>query len=134
MDSSVRAELIRQGNAAFNDGDYHKARECFSKAKYSAGLIRIGDYYMYERRLPLLAYGYYRRAGAQAKIEDLQRRMIGAFAEWVGRDKLKPESQAMLQGVGQPASANLKPDADGQIPVSVSPILMETALKILGKK
>lgn len=134
MDSGVRAELIRRGNAAFNEGDYHKAREFFTKAKYSAGLIRIGDYYMYERRLPLLAYGYYRRAGAQAKIDDLQRRMIGAFAEWVGRDKLKPESQAMLQGTGvAPAASAPTPDADGQIPVTVNPLLMETALKILGR-
>jgi hypothetical protein len=135
MDPSVRAELIRQGNAAFNEGDYQKARECFTKAQYSSGLVRIGDYYMYERRLPLLAYGYYRRAGAQAKIEDLQRRMIGAFAEWVGRDKLKPESQAMLAGRGTVSSApNFKAGLDGQIQVNVSPILMETALKILGRK
>lgn len=132
MNSTERAELIRKGNAAFNAGDYVQARECFTKAKYGDGLIRLGDYYMYERRLPLLAYGYYRRAGAKAKIEDLQRRMIGAFAEWVGRDKLKPEAQAMLAGTGRAAPA--RPDTDGQIPVPVSPVLLQTALAILGKK
>lgn len=128
MDSSQRAELVRQGNQAFNEGDYTKARDLFTRAAYKDGLIRLGDYYMYERRLPLLAYGYYRRAGAEAKIADLHRRMIGALGEWLGKDKLRPESVRSL-GLGQRAEVQV--DASGMIPVSVAPELREAALRIL---
>lgn len=124
----MRADLIRQGNQAFNAGDYSKARDLFTRANYRDGLIRLGDYYMYERRLPLLAYGYYRRAGAEAKVADLHRRMIGALGEWLGRDKLRPESVASL-GLGQ--RANVQVDSSGMIPISVAPELRAEALRIL---
>lgn len=131
MDSSLRAELIRKGNAAFNVGEYAAAREHFTRAEYASGLIRIGDYYMYERRLPLLAYGYYKRAGARDKIEDLHRRMVGALGTWIGHDKIKGS------GVGPSVSGSVQPlaqpDESGMIPVPVAPLLRETALKILSR-
>jgi len=131
LDPKTRAELIRQGNAAFNSGDYPRARDLFTRAAYKAGLVRMGDYYMHEMRLPLLAYGYYRRAGAQDKIEDLHRRMIGAMGQWLGKDKLKEESQEALQGMGKPSFPQEAPGEDGMIGIPVSPLLRETALKIL---
>ena len=133
MDSQLKAELIRKGNAAFNAGEYAKARELFTKAGYKAGLIRLGDYYMYDRRLPLLAYGYYKRAGAGEKVEDLHRRMIGAMGEWLGHDKLKEGTMRELYP-STPAPADTAPDEDGMIPVPVSPVLRDLALKILKKK
>lgn len=130
MQEKERIELIRLGNEAFNNKDYTRARECFLKADYQSGLIRLGDYYMYERRLPLLAYGYYKKAGATSRVADLQRRMIGAFAEWVGKDKFKPESQVLMQG----RTYNVQRDEAGQILVPVAPSLREQALAILGQK
>jgi TPR repeat protein len=130
MDSALRAELVRQGNQAFNAGDYAKARDLFTRAAYKDGLIRIGDYYMYERRLPLLAYGYYKRAGANAKVEDLHRRMIGALGEWIGRDKIRPE----FFGSGGRKMEKIEVDAEGMIPVPVAPELKELALKLLAGK
>lgn len=128
MDSTERAELIRKGNAAFNAGDYTAARELFTKAAYASGLIRIGDHYMYDRRLPLLAYGYYKRAGARDKIDDLHRRMVGALGTWLGRDKLKQEPAALLF-----PSATSPQDSEGMIAVPVNALLRETALKILSR-
>ncbi len=132
MDPKERAELIREGNRAFNEKDYAKARELFTRSEYRDGLVRLGDYYMYERRLPLLAYGYYKKANATAKVEDIYRRMIGALGEWLGRDKIKEESRKSLGldggGAILPAS---KPDNDGMVTVPVSPLLREAAQKIL---
>jgi hypothetical protein len=128
MNESDRIEMIRAGNEAFNNKDFAKARELFTKSNYQSGLIRLGDYYMYERRLPLLAYGYYKKAGAKAKVDDLQRRMIAAFSEWVGKDKFKPESQALLAG----PTLQVEKDNDGQVLVPVAPLLRRTALEILG--
>jgi len=134
MDSSEKAELIRRGNEAFNRRDIQKARELFLKADYKAGLERLGDYIMYERSLPLLAYGYYKQAGASTKIEDIHRRMVGALSEWLGRDKLKDESRAMLSGGKRSSLAGIKADADGMIPVPVNDALKNAALNILDKK
>lgn len=49
MDSRERAETIRQGNRAFNEGDIRKARDLFIKAEYKDGLVRLGDHFMYEK-------------------------------------------------------------------------------------
>lgn len=131
MDSQQRAEMIRKGNTAFNEKNFTLARDLFTKAGYKDGLIRLGDYYMYEKRLPLLAYGYYKRAGAQNKIDDLHRRMIGAFSQWIGEDKLKEESREMLH----PTTArSFETDQDGMIPVPVASELLQQAKKILAEK
>lgn len=133
MDSSAKAELIRNGNAAFNEGDYPKARKLFLKAGYKSGLVRMGDYYMYDRRLPLLAYGYYKQADAKDKIADIQRRMVGAISQWLGPDKLKKESlQKFSQSTGSFSAQ--KTDADGLITVPVNGLLRELAANISKKK
>jgi hypothetical protein len=133
MDSKLRAEIIRQGNEAYNNKDYKKAKECFYKTDYKDGLIRLGDYYMYERRLPLLAYSYYKKAGAIDKIQDIHKRMIYALGEWIGRDKIKEET--LPGGAARVAqSDSFQKDDDGMIPVQVSPALREAALKILQKR
>lgn len=61
MDSKERAQLIREANTAFNAGDIRKARELFLKTDYKDGLIRLGDHFMYDRKLPMLAFGYYKK-------------------------------------------------------------------------
>lgn len=130
MDSSKRAELIREGNKSFNDGNYTQARQSYTKANYSAGLVRIGDHFMFDRRLPLLAYGYYKKANDTKKVKDLYRRMIGAIGTWIGQDKIKEES--LTEFGMKPMKLPAKPhDDDGMIPVFVGPELRETALKIL---
>ncbi len=131
MDPSLKAQLIREGNQAFNTKDFQKAKKLFVQTRYQSGLIRIGDYYMYDKRLPLLAYGYYKLAGAKAKIEDLHRRMVTALAQWLGLDKIRPEYQEQLSS--QKKKAEYTVDQTGMIPVPVSPLLRGKAKAILGK-
>ncbi len=141
MDSKERAEIIRQGNAAFNAKDYAKAKDLFTLANYADGLVRLGDYYMFERRLPLLAYGYYRKANAKAKVDDIRRRMISAISVWLGKDKLKEESLAEISGSRAPAvgTPSLAPapivaragTGESMIPVPVSSELRALANKLL---
>lgn len=52
MDSKERAETIREGNRAFNEGNIRKARDLFIKAEYKDGLIRLGGHFMYEKKCP----------------------------------------------------------------------------------
>ena len=132
--SISRAELIRKGNEAFNAQDFRKARELFIQANYKGGLIRLGDYYMYEKHMPLLAYGYYKRANAKLKIEDLHRRMVMAIANWIGHDKLDPEYQDSLQAGGTVQENTHERDQDGMIAVPVNPLLREQAQLILAQQ
>lgn len=113
-------ELIRVGNQAFNEGDIRKARECFLKTEYKDGLIRLGDYFMFERKLPILAYGYYKKAGYQKRIDEIFQRMLWALSEWIGPDKFKA-----------PQSTSKSPDPED---FTVHPILRQTALDILKKQ
>lgn len=123
MDSKERARLIREGNAAFNEGDIRKAREIFIKTGYKDGLIRMGDYFMYEKKLPLLAYGYYRKAGYAPKTNEIFQRMLYALSIWIGADKFKIQNQKP-----QPNKPELNPDD-----FIVHPILKAKALEILEK-
>lgn len=130
MDSKERAQLIREANTAFNAGDIRKARELFLKTDYKDGLIRLGDHFMYDRKLPMLAFGYYKKAGRQDKVDEIFQRMVYALSVWLGRDKWKQPALAnqMDSSTSKP-STSLNPDD-----FVVHPILKATALEILSSK
>ncbi|MDF3819691.1 hypothetical protein P3G55_07260 [Leptospira sp. 96542] len=128
MDSKVRVALIREANQAFNAGDIRKARELFLKTDYKDGLIRLGDHFMYDRKLPMLAFGYYKKAGRQDKVDEIFQRMIFALSELLGKDKWKaPNNPNSKETISD--TAPLNPD-DFQI----HPILRAKALEILASK
>ncbi|ANH01576.2 Uncharacterized protein LB4E_2318 [Leptospira borgpetersenii str. 4E] len=129
MGSRERAEMIREGNRAFNEGDIRKARDLFIKAEYKDGLVRLGDHFMYEKKMPLLAYGYYKKAGYQKRIDEIFQRMIWAFSQWVGADKFKSEpTDPTVSGV--PTGSGFPEASEFQI----HPLLRQTALDILKKR
>ena len=84
-----RAELIRKGNQEFNKlreewswETLKQATELFSAANYQDGLLRIADYLYFERKLPLLAVSYYKKAGTQGgqkRISEIKNRMFLAI-------------------------------------------------------
>ena len=131
MNSSEKIELIRKGNQAFNNKDFAKAREYFIRTGYKDGLIRLGDYYMYERKLPLLAYGYYKSAQAKAKLADLHKRMVSAIAHWIGHDKLRPEFRDAFVSPRSHSQKTYHVDNDGMVPIRVNPDLKRKAQYIL---
>ena len=118
MDSKKRAELIREGKAAFNSKDYSKARQLYLETNYKDGLIRLGDYYMYDRKLPMLAYGYYKKAGHTQKIDEIFQRMIYALGELLGK--------GIYKAVNSKPKEDLNPDD-----FRVHPELKAKALEIL---
>ncbi|MCG6147695.1 hypothetical protein EHR04_13130 [Leptospira levettii] len=130
MDSKERVQLIREGNTAFNAGDIRKAREIFLKTDYKDGLIRLGDHFMYDRKLPMLAFGYYKKAGRQDKVDEIYQRMVYALSVWLGRDKWKvPTSANQSNEAQQESKSTLNPDD-----FKVHPILKAKALEILSSK
>ena len=116
MDKKERAALIRKGNELFNKGEVEAAVKIFLKTDYKDGIIRTGDYYFYEKKQPLLAFKFYKKANVQEKVNEIFERMVYALGRWIGEDKLKQ----------QPAEKK-EPSRE------VSPILKKAAEDILKK-
>ena len=87
MDDKERAALIRKGNAAFNDGDIELAIKIFKATGYKDGLIRLGDHFFYEKEQPLIAYGYYRRAGDTKMLDRMSEAFTFALSCWMHDEK-----------------------------------------------
>jgi hypothetical protein len=100
-----RVELIRKGNQEFNllreEWSWEtlkRATELFSAAQYQDGLLRVADYLYFERKLPLLAVSYYKKAGsqmAQKRIYEIRNRMtlaIKFLMRKVGDKEFDPET------------------------------------------
>jgi hypothetical protein len=91
MDKKERIELIRKGNMLFNKGEIEKASIIFRKTGYRDGLTRIGDYYFYEKKQPLIALKYYKMVNKTEKVNEIFERMVFALGKWLGNDKVKGE-------------------------------------------
>ncbi len=83
MNDKTRVELIRRANELFNNGQIEKAAEVYEKTAYKDGLMRVGDYYFYDKRLPLNALKYYRLSGRNDMVQQIHERMIYALALWI---------------------------------------------------
>ncbi|MDH4199506.1 MAG: hypothetical protein OEV66_03910 [Spirochaetia bacterium] len=87
LSDKERTALIRKGNQAFNDGNIDLASRIFKTTQYKDGLIRVGDYYYFDMRQPLMAYGYYKRANHQIMIEKISDGFIFALKYWLADGK-----------------------------------------------
>jgi hypothetical protein len=96
MDSKDRAALIRKGNELFNGGNVAKAIEIFEKTGYGDGLLRVADYYYFDKKMPLVAVRYYRLAGAKDRVDEIYARMIMALGQWLGKGGEKPSLRVEL--------------------------------------
>ncbi|MDH5717037.1 MAG: hypothetical protein OEZ22_05310 [Spirochaetia bacterium] len=83
MDNKEKAELIRKGNAAFNEGNIALAAKLFNTTGYKDGLIRVGDYFYFDKHQPLMAYGYYRKANHKQMIDRLFDGFVFAIQCWM---------------------------------------------------
>jgi len=77
-----RSALIRKGNALFNQGKVDMARRIFLTTKYTDGLIRLGNFYMKQRR-PLEALRMYWLAPHARRREVLVEKMALVLRRWL---------------------------------------------------
>jgi hypothetical protein len=83
MNEKERIALIRKGNEFFNAGRIEDAIKVFTATEYRDGLTRIGDYFFFDKKQPLVAYRYYKLAKREDRINDIFTRMIFALQTWV---------------------------------------------------
>jgi len=82
-----RIVLIRKGNEFLNKGDIEKASKIFVTTSYKDGLIRIGDYYYFDKKNPFKALNFYLKAKYEKRIRELTERMAIILKKWINEDK-----------------------------------------------
>ena len=85
MDKKERVELIRKGNELFNNEKVDEASKIFLITKYIDGIIRVADYYFYDKRQPLIAVKFYKAANRQDKVNEIYERMVFALGKLLGK-------------------------------------------------
>jgi hypothetical protein len=81
-----RILLIRKGNELLNDGDIEKAEKIFVATAYKDGLIRIGDYYYFDKKNVFKALNLYLEAKYEKRIHELTERMALVLKQWLNED------------------------------------------------
>ena len=92
-----RLLLIRKGNELFNNGNIDKAAKIFVTTAYKDGLIRVGDYYYFQKKDPIKALYFYIEADYKKRISELTERMTMNIKKWLSQDK---KSERKLSGQG----------------------------------
>ena len=87
MDEKERVALIRRGNELFNGGKIDEAEKIFIATSYRDGLTRIGDYYYFDKKLPLNAVKYYQLASRKDRMDEIFARMVWALSNWMSDEK-----------------------------------------------
>ena len=81
-----RILLIRKGNELLNDGDIDNAEKIFIATAYKDGLIRIGDYYYFDKKNVFKALNLYLEAKYEKRIKELTERMALVLKQWLNED------------------------------------------------
>jgi hypothetical protein len=77
-----RTALIRKGNEMFNRGDVALAERIYRTTRYTAGLARVGDWYLRQNR-PLEALDAYRSGRCRGKADLVAERMARVVSGWL---------------------------------------------------
>ncbi|MGL1894623.1 MAG: hypothetical protein OCD02_23585 [Spirochaetaceae bacterium] len=82
INSKEKVLLVRKANELMNNKNYEQARRIYLAVGYSAGLIRLGDYYE-SKGTPLEALKMYKAAKAQDKLSSLSAKMAEVLKMWI---------------------------------------------------
>ncbi len=88
-----RLILIRKGNELFNKGDIEKAAKIFVTTAYKDGLIRVGDFYYFQKKDPIKALHFYVEADYKKRINEVTERMAAIIKKWLKEDKTTPKKK-----------------------------------------
>ena len=83
MTEKERVALIRKGNELYNAGKIEEAIRIFTATGYRDGRTRVGDMFFFDKKMPIIAYKYYKLAGRTDRINDIFERMIFALQSLV---------------------------------------------------
>lgn len=82
INSKEKVLLVRKANELMNQKNYNQAKRIYLAIGYSAGLIRLGDYYESNKQ-PLEALKMYKAADAKGKISQMSEKMAEVVKIWM---------------------------------------------------
>jgi hypothetical protein len=82
LSSQKRTALIRKGNELYNQGKLAEAQRIFLTARYSDGLIRIGEHYRSKNK-PLHAFRMFWQAGDSSRTQPMIEKMADIVRYWL---------------------------------------------------
>ncbi len=80
--SKEKVILVRKGNELLNLKNYDQAKRIFLTVGYSAGLIRLGDYYQKNGNV-YEALKMFKAANAKNKVDSLSQKMADVLRLWI---------------------------------------------------
>ena len=97
MNDEEKVALSRKGNEFFNNGNMTEAIKYFVKAGYRDGIMRVADYYFYDKKQPLIALKFYKMINRKDRIDEINARMMFAFNKMLSssKDEAKPGAAAV---------------------------------------
>jgi len=120
MKDDEKAALARKGNEFFNNGNIAEAIKYFVKSGYRDGIMRVADYYYFDKKQPLVALKFYKMINRKDRIDEIFARMIFALNKL-----LKPVSK------GESGSAAADSGSNEEIEVKIHPKLKILAEEII---
>jgi len=97
MDEKERIELIRLGNQFYNEKKYKEALEIFLKTNYVDGIIRIADYFYFDKNDKISGIKLYKRAGYTKMIEDFASKAATIIKLLLTEDKQNIENKNLIK-------------------------------------
>lgn len=118
MKDEEKVKLVRAGNEHFNKGNISEAIKLFVKAGYRDGIMRVADYYYFDKKQPLIAFKFYKMINRKDRIDEIFARMMFALGKWL---RSKPEKDKPGEKIPQ----------DEEIEVKIHPKLKILAEEII---
>jgi len=118
MKDEEKVALSRKGNEHFNNGNMTEAIKYFVKAGYRDGIMRVADYYYFDKKQPLIALKFYKMINRKDRVDEIFARMMFALNK-------------LLKSNPEPETASTDKAANEEIEVKIHPKLKILAEEII---
>ena len=97
MTDQERVGLIRRGNELFNNGDITNALKIYLATNYGDGIIRVGDYYYFDKNDKISGVKLYKKAGHQKMVDDFAFKAAQTIKLLLWEDSQEKEKEEVIQ-------------------------------------
>lgn len=97
MDEEERVKLIRRGNEFFNAGDIANALKIFLVTDYKDGIVRIADYFYYDKKDIVSGIKLYKKGGNRKMVDDFAQKAAALLHMYIEEDKRLDEERKKIE-------------------------------------
>ena len=97
VDEEDRVKLIRRGNELFNQGDIVNSLKIFLATDYKDGIIRVADYFYFDKKDLIKGIKLYKKAGFQKRVDEFAEKAAQIIHLLLEEDKQIQEVQKAVE-------------------------------------